>query len=100
MVRKKLQVPQRVDGDPTGQTKMLQEQIDAVQTQVADTTGMPSVQNLPNPQPVQDVFATPTQKPQEAGNVTGEETMFTAQNDIEIVKQILLEKFPTLTSRF
>ena len=94
MVRKKkIEVPTRAEGDPTGQTQMLQEQI-------ADTTGMPSVQNLPSPQPVQDVFATPTQKPQEAGNVTGEETMFTAQNDIEIVKQILLEKFPTLTSRF
>tara|TARA_R110002072_G_C7743784_1_gene516846 strand:+ start:64 stop:360 length:297 start_codon:yes stop_codon:yes gene_type:complete len=98
MVRKKkIEVPTRAEGDPTGQTQMLQEQIDAVSP--GQEIAQPTPQ-VATPQPVQDVFATPTQKPQEAGNVTGEETMFTAQNDIEIVKQILLEKFPTLTSRF
>ena len=49
MVRKKLQVPQRADGDPTGQTKMVQEQIDAVQTQVAKNKGKPNKKNQPRP---------------------------------------------------
>ena len=101
MVRKKkIQVPTRAEGDPTGQTQMLQEQVDAVspgQEAALPTAPRPT----PQPQPVQDIFATPTQKLQEPGNELGEnEAMFTADNDIEIVKAILLEKFPSLTSRF
>ncbi len=101
MVRKKkIQVPTRAEGDPTGQTQMLQEQVDAVspgQEAVLPAAPRPT----PQPQPVQDIFATPTQKLQEPGNELGEnEAMFTADNDIEIVKAILLEKFPSLTSRF
>tara|TARA_R110002012_G_scaffold189604_4_gene356973 strand:- start:690 stop:1016 length:327 start_codon:yes stop_codon:yes gene_type:complete len=61
MVRKKLQVPQRADGDSTGQTKMLQDQIDAVQTPQATTTPTPTVQRQA---PAIDVFGQ-TQNPSE-----------------------------------
>ena len=109
MVRKKkIQVPTRAEGDPTGQTQMLQEQVDAV-------GGPPPGMLIPEDaaaqeaaraaattqQPMQDIFGTPSQKLQEPGNELGEnEAMFTADNNIEIVKAILLEKFPSLTSRF
>ena len=101
MVRKKkIQGPTRAEGDPTGQTQMLQEQVDAVSP--GQEAALPEAPiRTAQPQPVQDIFATPSQKLQEPGNELGEnEAMFTADNDIEIVKAILLEKFPSLTSRF
>tara|TARA_S200002703_G_scaffold108886_1_gene94670 strand:- start:486 stop:788 length:303 start_codon:yes stop_codon:yes gene_type:complete len=100
MVRKKkIQVPTRAEGDPTGQTQMLQEQVDAVSP--GQEIERPAPAPVPTSQPMQDIFGTPTQKLEQPGNELGEnEAMFTANNDIEIVKAILLEKFPSLTSRF
>ena len=54
MVRKKkIEVPTRAEGDPTGQTQMLQEQIDAVSP--GQEIAQPTPQ-VATPQPVQDVM--------------------------------------------
>ena len=100
MVRpKKIKVPTRQEGDPTGQTQMLQEQVDSVETPLAVQPQAPV--QAPQAIPMQDVFGMPTQKPQEAGNTLGESTpMMSATDDIETLKTVLLEKFPQLLSRF
>lgn len=53
--------PPRMEGDPTGQTTMLEEQTDAIspiQQEVAATGGMPNIANMP---PMN--IAAPTNKP-------------------------------------
>lgn len=56
-------VPPRMEGDPTGQTTMLENQTDAIsaiQQEVAATGGMPNIANMP---PMN--IAAPTNKPYE-----------------------------------
>tara|TARA_R100001443_G_C3311301_1_gene167804 strand:+ start:313 stop:615 length:303 start_codon:yes stop_codon:yes gene_type:complete len=100
MVRKKkIEVPNRKEGDPTGQTKLLEDQVNAVSP--GQEIVQPPPVATPAPSPVQDIFNDPTQNQQEAGNVLGDnQPLLNSGNDIEVIKAVLLEKFPSLTSRF
>ena len=76
MVRsKKLTTPVRKKGDPTGQSKAIDEQIAAVEGEVESTGGMPNVGAMPQPQQPQS-------------------------NDIKTLKEVVLREFPELANRF
>mgnify|MGYP003134766103 CR=1 FL=1 len=94
-----LYVPPRAEGDPYGQTKDLQTQVDAVggplAQEVAATGGMPNVDNLPVMSGDQ-LFDAPTQLPDQPGNtITDTSQIFNPEsNRVEVLKNIILEKYP------
>lgn len=103
MVRKsnRLQTPVRKKGDPTGQSKAIDEQIAAVEGEVESTGGMPNVGPMPQPQQPQPLFAPDTKYPSESGNQLGfNEPVLTQANDIKTLKEVILREFPELANRF
>lgn len=92
-------VPPQAEGDPLGQTKAIQNQIDAVggpvAQEVAATGGMPNVANLPV-QMGEDLFSSPTQIPGEPGNQISDmpQLFNTATNRVDTLRNIILEKYP------
>lgn len=94
-----LVVPPRMEGDPTGQSTAIGNQIDAVQNEVAATGGMPSA--AITQQPIGNIFDTPTQFPNEPGYVPEKQASTpTPISETQVTKQILLDRFPELKYRF
>lgn len=94
-----LVVPPRMEGDPTGQSTAIGNQIDAVQNEVAATGSMPSA--AITQQPIGNIFDTPTQFPNEPGYVPEKQASTpTPISETQVTKQILLDRFPELKYRF
>lgn len=91
--------PPTAEGDPFGQTKAIQNQIDAIGGPVAQevvaTGGMPNVGNLPTPMG-DELFSAPTQVPGEPGNQISDmpQLFDTSANRVETLKSIILKKYP------
>jgi len=91
--------PPRKEGDPTGQTTMLEgqaESVSAPQQSEIINQARPVIQGQPQP----DIFSTPTEFPNEPGYIPEQTDIAVPANQTQITKQIILEKFPELAYRF
>ena len=90
--------PPRVEGDPTGQTLAIQNQIDAIggplAQEVAATGGMPNVQNIP-PRMGDELFGLSDIPNQPGKQISDRGEIFNANaNRVEALKSLILEKYP------
>ena len=91
--------PNRMKGDPTGQSKALDEQANAVSPpaqEAVDTGGMLNYQP-------QDILGMPTDRPDESGlaDTSGQEFVNLPQGtDVEILVELIKEKAPVTRQRF
>ena len=93
-----LVVPPRAEGDPTGQSTAIENQLAAIDAQVAATGGMPTAAAMPKFEG--NIFEKPSEFPDQPGYIPEPAVMPKPVSETQVTKKLLLDRFPELKYRF